>query len=367
MSPSLWIARSVGKFKPTIIASCLLVAFFPLLNGCTRSSSIIFLEVPPASSGGIGTSGVIRGKVLGRHSGRHIVLYAFADSRWWVQPFESAAHTEISDDGSWRAQIHLGTEYAAVLSKEDSQPSQYLDALPTVGKTIDAIAVARAGGIEIATPEDPSRETTLRFSGLQWKVRTIPGDRGSKTNDYSSDNAFVDDSGALHLRLSRSSHGWVCSEINSIRSFGYGTYTLDISDVAQLEPAVMFSAFTYFDRPLDGDHRELAVRLTRRGVASNTNAEFSIEPSFVPANFYHFNVPPGPLQLNMNWHPDDGEFTVSRDQMPLKQPFVSWPFMTGMPIPNDAQVYINLCNYGYAPSPPTHDAEVVVKSFEFFP
>jgi len=366
MSPSSWIARSVGKFKPTIIASCLLVAFFPPLNGCTRSSSIIFLEVPPASGGGIGTSGLIRGKVLGRYRGRHIVIYAFADSRWWVQPFESSAHTEISDDGTWKAQIHLGTEYAAVLSKEDSLPSQFLDAPPTVGKTIDAIAVVKGGGIEIPTSEDPSRGTTLRFSGLQWLVRTIPGDQGSKTNEYSSANVHVDESGALHLRLSRSSHGWVCSEVHSARSFGYGTYALKISDVAELESAVMFSAFTYFDKPLDGDHRELAIRLTRRGVASNTNAEFSIQPSFVPANFYHFNVPPGPLELEMNWHPDEGEFVVSRDEMPVRQPVV-WPFKTGMPIPDDTHVYINLCNYGYAPSPPTHDAEVVVKSFEFYP
>lgn len=367
MIPSLSMARSVGKLKPTIIASCLSIAFFLLLNGCTRSSSIIFLEVPPASSGGIGTSGLIRGKVLGRYRGRHIVLYSFADSRWWVQPFESQAHTEISDDGSWKAQIHLGTEYAAVLSKEDSLPSQFLDALPTVGKTIDAIAVVKGGGIEMSTPEDSSGGKTLRFSGLQWKVRTIPGDQGSKTNEYSSDNVSVDDSGALHLRLKRNSHGWVCSEIHSIRSFGYGTYTFNISDVAQLEAAVMFSAFTYFDRPLDGDHRELAIRLTRRGVASNTNGEFSIQPSFVPANFYHFNVPPGPLQLDMNWRPDEGEFLVSREQGPIRQSFVSWPFKTGMPIPDDTHVYINLCNYGYAPSPPTHDAEVVVKSFEFYP
>jgi DNA-binding NarL/FixJ family response regulator len=322
----MWMTKMIAKLTSTLIIWCPMAAVMPLLTGCTRSASIVFLEVPPASAGGIGTSGLIRGKVMGRHRGRHIVLYAFADSRWWVQPFESLAHTEIAADGSWKAQIHLGTEYAAVLSKEDSLPSQFLDALPTVGKTIDAIAVVKGGGIEMPTPEDPSRGTTLHFSGLQWKVRTIPGDQGSKTNEYSSNNVYVDDSGALHLRLRRSSRGWVCSEVQSMRSFGYGTYSLNISDVAQLESAVMFSAFTYFDKPLDGDHRELAIRLTRRGVASNTNAEFSIQPSFVPANFYHFNVPAGPLRLDMNWHHDEGEFVVSRDEMPVREPFVSWPF-----------------------------------------
>jgi len=107
MSPSLWNARSVGKLNPTIITSCLLVVFLPLLNGCTRSSSIIFLEVPPASSGGADSAGVIQGRVLGEHRGQHILLYALADSRWWVQPFASSSRTEIAVDGSWKAKIHL--------------------------------------------------------------------------------------------------------------------------------------------------------------------------------------------------------------------------------------------------------------------
>jgi hypothetical protein len=278
----MWMTKMIAKLTSTLIISCPMAAVMPLVTGCTRSASIVFLEVPPASAGGIGTSGLIRGKVIGRHRGRHIVLYAFADSRWSVQPFESSAHTEISADGSWKAQIHLRTEYTAVLSKENSLPSQFLDALPTVGKIIDAIAVVKGGGIEMPAPEDPSRGTTLRFSGLQWKVRTIPGDQGSKTNEYSSDNVYVDDFGALHLRLNRNSHGWVCSEVHSVRSYGYGTYSVDISDVAQLEPAVMFSAFTYFDKPLDADHRELAIRLTRRGVASAQTLSLVSSPHLFP-------------------------------------------------------------------------------------
>ena len=344
-----------------------MVAILLLLTGCTRSASITFLEVPSASSGGIGTSGLIRGQVVGRHRGRHIVLYAFADSRWWVQPYESAPSTEIANDGSWKAQIHLGTEYAAVLSREDTQPTPFVDALPKVGNGIEAIAAVKGNGNEAPPPDDSPNQPTLRFSGLQWKVRTIPGDRASKTNEYSSGNVFVDDSGALHLRLVQSSHGWVCAEISSVRSFGYGHYTVDILDTGHFETAVMFTAYTFFEHPTDGDHRELAIRVTRRGVASNTNAEFSIQPSFVPANFYHFNVPSGPLRLAMNWHPDEAGFSVSRGQGPARESVVSWPFRTGLPIPDDTHMYFNLCNYGYAPSPPTHNTEVVVKAFEFYP
>ena len=366
MSPSLWNARSVGKLHPTIITSCLLVAFLPLLNGCTRSSSIIFLEVPPASSGGADSAGVIQGRVLGEHRGQHILLYAFADSRWWVQPFASSSRTELAVDGSWKAKIHLGTEYAALLTKDDSLPSPFLDALPTVGRKIQALAIVKGREGDGLLPEDSS-EPTLRFSGLQWRVRTVPGSYASKTNEYSSSNAFVDSSGALHLRLSRSSHGWVCSEVHTVRSLGYGDYTLTIGDTSDFEPAVMFSTYNYFERTPDGDHKELAIHLTRRGVASNTNAEFSIQPSFVPVNFYHFNVPPGPLKLDLNWHSDEAALAVLPGRLPAGRPVASWLFKTGVPRSDDTHLYINFCNFGYASTPPTHNAEVIVNSFQFYP
>jgi len=362
----MWMKTVIAKLTSTLTL-CLFAATVPLLTGCTRPASIIFLEVPLASSGSGQTTALIRGEVLGRHHGRHIFLYAFADGRWWVQPFASTPRTEIAKDGSWKAQIHLGTKYAALLSNDETPPPQFLEALPTVGKTIEAVAVVKASGNAVRPSEDSSSEKSLRFSGLEWKVRTIPGDYGAKTNEYSSDNVSVDASGALHMRLSWNAHGWVCSEIHSVRSFGYGSYDLDISDVSHLESAVMFSTFTFFERPGDGDHRELAIHITRRGVASNTNAEFTIQPAFVPTNFYHFDVPPGPLRLSMDWQPDNAGLSVSRGQQTAEQQAATWLFRTGVPRSDDTHLYINLCNYGYAPAPPTHNAEVVVKTFEFYP
>jgi hypothetical protein len=361
-----WITALVRKLKPGIFV-CLAAASLGGISGCNRASSITFLEVPSASSGGIGKTARIRGQVSGRHRGRHIVLYAFADGRWWVQPFASTPRTEIADDGSWKAQIHLGTEYAALLTTKENLPSQYLETLPIKGKGIEAVATIKASGDDDVPAADASNEKTLRFSGLDWKVRVIPGDYGAKTNEYSPDNVFVDAGGELHLRLSRSAHGWMCSEVHSVRSFGYGDYTLAIRDVAHLEPAVMFSTFTFFERPLDGDHRELAIHITRRGVASNTNAEFSIQPAFVPTNFYHFEVPSGALKLGLTWHKDEARFSVSSAQTPASPPLTAWLFKTGVPRSDDTHLYINLCSYGYAPAPPTHNAEVVVKKFEFYP
>ena len=354
------------KLAQILTTFCLLAAV-SMLNGCARPASIVFREVPAASSGSSQTTALIRGQVLGRHRGLHIVLYAFADGRWWVQPFASTPRTDISKDGSWKAQIHLGTEYAALLSNQDDSPPQFLEVLPTVGKTVVAVAVVKASGNAVPQPEDASNQKTVRFSGLDWKVRTIPGDYGTKTNEYSSENVSVDKSGALHLRLSRTAHGWVCSEIRSVRSLGYGTYRLDTNDLDHLEPSVMFSAFTFFEHANDADHRELAIHITRRGVVANTNAEFSIQPAFVPANFYNFNVPSGALQLGFTWHPEEAGFSISRGHIQGVKPIASWLFETGVPRSDDTHFLLNLCNYGFAPAPPTHNAEVVVKAFEFYP
>jgi hypothetical protein len=335
--------------------------------GCRQQPSIVFADIPPSSSGGIGLTGVIGGRVIGSYAGRHIVLYTLADGRWWVQPLASAPFTEISADGLWKTQIHLGTKYAALLTKDDKLPAPILDSLPTVSKVIEAVATVKASGKEVVPSDDPSPGKIMRFSGFDWKVRTIPGDYGGKTNKYSPENVFLDRSGALHMLLTRNNGGWVCSELHSVRSLGYGDYRLQVEDVGHLEPAVMFSTFTLVERPTDGDHRAMDIHITRRGEPSNSNAEFIVQPSFVPANFYYLDVPPGPLALQLKWSPDRAEFSVANAQMPEGRPIDSWVFSNSVPKPDDAQIYINLCHYGNARLPPTHDAEVVVKSFDFFP
>jgi hypothetical protein len=91
------------------------------------------------------------------------------------------------------------------------------------------------------------------------------------------------------------------------------------------------------------------------------------QPSFVPANYYYLNVPTGPLELRLNWLPDSAEFSAGTPDVSHIPKPESWIFSTGVPKPDDSRIYMNLCNYGNARIPPTHDAEVVVKRFDFFP
>lgn len=355
------------KPAPTLIARLLLAATMAGIAGCRQQPSITFVEVPPASSGGSTVTRLIRGRVTGPHLHRHIVLYSLAAGHWWVQPLASAPSTAISDDGSWSAQIHLGTQYAALLSKDNFVPAPLLEALPAVGQDVLALNTVQADGTYTAPAEKVSSTKTLRFSGFDWQARTINGDYGGRTNEYSSDNVFLDDAGALHMRITGAAGRWVCSEVHSVRSLGYGDYRLQAEDVGHLEPAIMFSMFTFLADPADGDHREMDIHITQRGEPTNKNAEFVVAPYFVPADFFYFNVPPGPLALQLKWSPEQAEFAASLAQKTTQPPLESWKFNTGVPRADGAQIYINLCNYGNARIPPTHNAEVMVKSFDFFP
>ncbi|CAN5599194.1 hypothetical protein BH10ACI4_BH10ACI4_18840 [soil metagenome] len=361
-------ARTMSiKPAQTLIPRLLLMIAIVGIAGCRQRPSITFLEVPPASSGGSTVTRLIRGHVTGSHLHRHIVLYSFAGGHWWVQPLVTAPSTSISDDGSWKAQVHLGTQYAALLGKDDVVPAPLLDALPAVGNDVFAVNTIQANGTYVAPAHKVSATKTLRFNGFDWQVRTINGDYGGRTNEYSSENVFLDEAGALHMRITRDAGGWVCSEVHSVRSLGYGDYRLQAEDVGQLEPAIMFSMFTFLAQPTDGDYREMDIHITRRGEPTNKNAEFVVAPYFVPVDFYYFDVPAGPLALQLKWFPERAEFSASRPQKTKESPLEFWSFNTGVPKADGAQIYINLCNYGNARIPPTHNAEVVVKSFDFFP
>ncbi len=69
--------------------------------------------------------------------------------------------------------------------------------------------------------------------------------RGGTSNIYTPENAWTDSNGALHLRVSKVSDKWTCAEVSLDRSLGYGTYSFMVRDISELEPAAIFSIFTY--------------------------------------------------------------------------------------------------------------------------
>ena len=101
--------------------------------------------------------------------------------------------------GKWSNATHLGTESAALLVEPEYQPPATAEALPARGGPVAAVALVKRAS------SPPSR--VLDFRGYEWRVRGAPSDRGG-VNLYSSENPWIDSSGALHLRIAERSAQW---------------------------------------------------------------------------------------------------------------------------------------------------------------
>jgi len=102
---------------------------------------IELVSLPPFSStGGSETEGQITGTVSGTDpSSCNVVVYA-KTNMWWVQPVTESV-IPIDPDGKWRASIHLGQQYAALLVNAGYRPLSPLQEIPSVGGPVLAVQV----------------------------------------------------------------------------------------------------------------------------------------------------------------------------------------------------------------------------------
>src|SRR6185503_5688438 len=219
-----------------------LSALLALLSGCgprptDTKPSIEFSVIPQAEEGGPDELATIAGRVVGARPGQQIVLFAKA-GKWWVQPMGDQPFTTIQSDSTWTNSTHLGTEYAAVLVEPGYSPPPTTELLPGEGGAVAAVKTVPGEKWEESGPR------TLQFSGYDWQVRNIASNRGGRRNNYDSANAWTDDKGFLHLRITRNAGRWTCAEVKLSRSLGYGSYLFVVRETSHLEPAVVLSMFT---------------------------------------------------------------------------------------------------------------------------
>ena len=357
-------------FRPNarrwILALALGTTVFFLLNGCaTRQAatkpSIEFTTIPPAAEGGPDKIAPIAGRVVGARPGLRIVLYAKAGV-WWVQPTRDEPFTSIQPDSTWTTSTHLGMEYAVLLVELGYRPATKIDALPPEGG--DVIAVK-------AVPGEKSNQAgprTLQFSGYEWQIRSVRSTRGGRNNNYDTANAWTDENGFLHLRIAQQDGEWSCAEVKLPRSLGYGTYRFVVRDVSHVEPAVVLSLFTWDEAEAGQNHREMNIELARWGDAASKNAQYVVQPYYVPANVVRFNVPAGVLTHSFRWEPGRVEFkTVRGPVADGPTPIAQHVFTSGVPSPGGESIHLDLYLFGNAKDPLQNDIEVVIEKFEYLP
>jgi hypothetical protein len=242
------------------------------------------------------------------------------------------------------------------------RPLPTIEVLPSEGADVVAVKVVPGEKSEIASPK------TLQFSGYEWQVRSVSSERGGRTNSYSTANAWTDANGFLHLRIAQNAGEWTCAEVKLSRSLGYGTYLFVVRDVSQLEPAAVLSMFTWDEADAGQNHREMNIELARWGDPASKNAQYVVQPYYVPANVVRFNAPAGPLTHSLRWQAGQVAFKTVRGTAATDSSVVAeQTFTTGVPAPGGESIHLSLYIFGNAKDPLKNDVEVVIEKFEFLP
>jgi hypothetical protein len=340
-----------------------------LFGGCHTQKpavepAISFTKIPPAAQGGRERVDFISGRVSGARPGQQIVVYA-RSGPWWVQPWPEKEFIPIQADSTWSTPTHLGFEYAALLVDAGYHAPTTLDIAPAPGGAVVTVATAKGTG-EIQ--DAPTK--ALKFSGYDWQVRTIASDRGGLNNLYSPENAWTDPSGALHLDIKKRGGRWTCEEMKLTRSLGYGTYIWVARDVTHLEPSAVLSFNTFDDWGGEQHFRELDVEMSRWGDAANkNNAQYAIQPFYIPGNLARFTAPAGTLTYVMHWEAGRVSFkTVRGASVHPGAEVVSERVFTSQ-VPSAGKEVAEMLFYivDSAHSPMQNDSEVVIEKFEYLP
>jgi hypothetical protein len=347
----------------------LLLVFCIALNSCqshkaNSGPAIEFTHIPPAAEGGRERVDTISGRVRGARPKQQIVIYAHAGS-WWVQPWPDHAFIPIKADMTWSTETHLGFEYAALLVEPDYSPPPVMDTAPAQGGSVALVTIVKGAGMPQLNPTG-----SLKFSGYDWRVRMIASVKGGSNNLYDPENAWTDASGALHMQIKKKSDRWSCAEIFLDRSLGYGTYSVTVRDTSHLEPAAVFSMFTFDEWATDQHFREMDVEVGGRHDAANkNNARYEIQPLYIPGNLFAFAAPSGTLTYVLHWESGHvtfktfrGRYTGAGAQLVSEHEFTS-----GIPDPDKAIPRLIFFVVASDKNPMQKPSEVVVEKFEYLP
>jgi hypothetical protein len=348
-------------------SNVLLIFVSVLLSACNSSSvprkpNVQITLVPVASSGGPVQLDFIEGRVDGAKPGQQIVLYAHSGI-WWIQPFANQPFTKIQPDSTWRNSTHLGTDYAAILVEPGFHPATKVTSLPVEGNGV--VAIATAAGKPVA----PIVSKVIHFSGYDWRVRNAASDRGGQANSYDPSNVWIDKNGYLHLRMEEHDGVWTCAEVSLTRSLGYGSYIFVVQDIDHLGPSSALGLYTNDDFRADDIRNELDIELGRWGIADSKNAQYVVQPFYIPENVSRFMAPAGVLTHMLRWESGRASFKTVRGSVtgPGATTVSEHIFTSGVPTPAKETAHMGLYSYRHSQNPSKQPVEVVIEKFEFLP
>jgi hypothetical protein len=158
-----------------------------------------------------------------------------------------------------------------------------------------------------------------------------------------------------------------CAELNLTRSLGFGTYRFVVQNSGDLGPSAVVSMFTYDEASVDEARRELDVELSRWGNPESKNAQFVVQPFYVPENVVRFDAPAGRMTYTFRWQPESATFKATRGSAPSGPSISQHVFTAGIPQATGQTVHIDLYEFHHSRSSLQLPAEVVIEKFEYLP
>jgi hypothetical protein len=137
--------------------------------------------------------------------------------------------------------------------------------------------------------EIPEGARVISFSGYEWVVSTSADQKTGPGPNYFSDseeNVWVDNKGRLHLKITYRDGRWNCARVELARHTGYGKYVFYVSSRPDsLDPQVVWGLYTYMN-----DEEEIDIEFSRWGIENNHEAQYAIQPSYIPGNKARFRM-----------------------------------------------------------------------------
>ncbi|HRC08295.1 MAG TPA: hypothetical protein PLV41_08775 [Miltoncostaeales bacterium] len=214
---------------------------------------------------------------------------------------------------------------------------------------------------------DATATRVITFAGREWLVKDWGATTFGPGPNYFSDsirNVWVDQSGRLHLKLTKQNGTWYAAEVIAKESLGHGKYsfTLD-SPVDDLDPNVTLGLFTWSDTP-DFNNREIDIEFARWGnPLAETNAQWVVQPHYLDNHMWSFRQNDAANSTHtFTWEPTQVAFTTTSGTVPF------WSY-SGADVPpaGDERVHMNLWLLWGQPPMNGKTQEVIVSDFTFTP
>lgn len=229
---------------------------------------------------------------------------------------------------------------------------------------------------------------TITFSGYEWTVVNANG-QGPGPNNWAENNVWVDEKGALHLKITRRGSQWYCAKLGiKDKRLGYGHYQFEvIGRVDQLDPNVVLGLFNYPPREIgpDGTH-EIDIEFAKWGRAEASNGQYTVWPAkpgldrvykrfdaqlhgTYTTHSFDWNKNKVSFQ-SVHGHPQ-GEHSSGKDRDEKIHGIASWSYEPEDPASHIGEqpmpVFINLWLFKGRPPTDGKEIEMIVSSFKFTP